>query len=410
MKNCHVRFTDSLWDTGSITKMAAKKVLFMIADGIPADVIENVPITNINKIRKIGSYTRVYVGGDNGTYTETPTISAPCYMDLLTGTWGNKHNVSDNNSTHPNYHYRNIFRLFKEEQPDKKIAIFSQWIINRIKLVGEGLPEAGNIMFDYKFDGYDLDEVAYPHDPEEIYIYNIDHRVTYEASICVKTNGPDLSWVYLDNTDAIGHRFGDSEYFNQAVLNLDNEVEQIWAAIEYRIKYYKEDWLFILTTDHGRDSITGKKHGKQSLRERTTWIVTNIHQTNSYFHDFEPTIVDILPTIARFVNLTVPLETQRELDGVPLIGKVSLIKPDVSLDGDTLRVRWKALDTTGNVKVWLSTTNLYMYGMTDDYKLVKTIPIDKEEAIIDVKLYLSKFYKIVLEGQYNMVNRWVFRS
>jgi hypothetical protein len=30
------------------------------------------------------------------------------------------------------------------------------------------------------------------------------------------------------------------------------------------MKYHKEDWLFIITTDHGRDSINGKNHGGQS--------------------------------------------------------------------------------------------------------------------------------------------------
>jgi predicted AlkP superfamily pyrophosphatase or phosphodiesterase len=103
----------------------AKKVLFIIVDGIPADVIENVSAINIKNIQEIGAYTRAYVGGDKGTYTQTATISSPGYMSLLTGTWGNKHNVYDNYVKSPNYHYKNIFRLVKEQQSDKTIGIFS---------------------------------------------------------------------------------------------------------------------------------------------------------------------------------------------------------------------------------------------------------------------------------------------
>ncbi|CAF3641480.1 unnamed protein product [Rotaria sordida] len=40
----------------------------------------------MKKIQKIVSYTRAYVGGDNGPYTQPPPILAPDYMNLLTKT------------------------------------------------------------------------------------------------------------------------------------------------------------------------------------------------------------------------------------------------------------------------------------------------------------------------------------
>jgi predicted AlkP superfamily pyrophosphatase or phosphodiesterase len=385
---------------------AAKKVLFIIVDGIPADVLENATIPNM---KKIGKYKRAYTGGDIGSYTETVTISAPGYMNLITGTWGNKHNVYDNSVKNPNYNYKNIFRLLKEQQSDKKIGIFSTWTDNRVKLIGEGLSKAGNITFDYKFDGYELDLITYPHDPSDLYIQHIDQRVVNETSICIKNDAPDLSWVYLQYTDDIGHEYGDSKEFYEAINDLDQQIGRIYESIEYRIKYHQEDWLFVITTDHGRDQITGKEHGEQSERERTTWIVTNNQETNTYFQDYIPAIVDILPTMARFMNIEIPLRSARELDGVPFIGKVSLAKPTLSLSGDNLTITWKTLDNTGNVKVWLSTTNLFKDGLTDDYKLIGTGPVENEMAVFNLRDYPSKFYKIVLEGQYNMVNRWVFR-
>ncbi|CAF4058582.1 unnamed protein product, partial [Rotaria sp. Silwood2] len=388
----------------------SRKVLFIIVDGIPADIIEKISIPNMKKIQELGSFTRAYVGGENGTYSQTPAISAPGYMNLLTGTWANKHNVYDNEMENPNYHYKNIFRLLKEQYSDKKIAIFSTWTDNRIKLIGDGVATAGNIIFDYKFDGYEFDNITYPHDLDDHYIFDIDECVTNETFACIKIYGPDLSWVYLQYTDDVAHQFGDSEQFNQAVKNADHQIGRIWEVINYRMKHNQEDWLFIITTDHGRDSITGKEHDYQSDRERTTWIITNSQQMNSYFHDFEPAIVDIYPTIARWIGLNILIESKRELDGVPLIGKVSLIKPNIKLHDVTLNISWTVLDPVGIVKMWLSTTNLFKDGMTDSYYLVRTVPINEKMIIVDIQKYPSNFYKVVLEGQYNTMNRWIIRS
>ena len=88
-----------------------RKAVFILLDGIPADVIERVPTPALDEIAAVGGYTRAHVGGELGGRTETPTISAPGYMSLLTGTWANKHNVRGNSNQSPNYAYWNLFRI-----------------------------------------------------------------------------------------------------------------------------------------------------------------------------------------------------------------------------------------------------------------------------------------------------------
>ncbi|MFD1875470.1 alkaline phosphatase family protein [Hymenobacter bucti] len=389
----------------------ARKVVFIIADGIPADVIEKANTPNIRKVIAGGVYLPAHVGGDLGAYTQTPTISAPGYMDLLTGTWGYKHNVWDNAVKAPNYQYKNIFRLLKEARPTSKIGIFSTWLDNRTKLVGEGLPAAGNVKFDYHADGYELDTVAFPHDKGSLYTHTIDDKVVAEAAKCLQDNGPDLSWVYLEHTDDMGHRHGDSPEQIRALGYVDEQVGRIWAVLQERTRRYPEDWLLVLTTDHGRDATTGRNHGGQSARERATWLVLSDKSTNAYARRQPVAIVDVLPTIARFMQLPLPEATQRELDGVPLIGPVSVAQPKVAATPDSLRLTWTALGTKPEkVKVWATTTNQFKTGGPDTYRLLATVPLARQHLALDRKKVAPAGYeivKIVLEGEHNTVNCWL---
>ena len=155
----------------------SSKVVFVIVDGIPADVVERVPTPAIDAIAAVGGYGRATVGGPIGEPGETPTISAPGYMSLITGTWANKHNVYKNYGISPDYRYWNLFRLVRSEKPELQLAIFSTWTDNRKILLGEGLAEGGNWRFDMAVDGLEKDEVRFPPQPLDAHIADIEDRV-----------------------------------------------------------------------------------------------------------------------------------------------------------------------------------------------------------------------------------------
>jgi predicted AlkP superfamily pyrophosphatase or phosphodiesterase len=253
------------------------KVLFVIVDGIPADVLENTATPVLDAISGETGYTRSYVGGAVGEASESPTISAVGYNHLLTGTWSNKHNVWGNDIVAPNYDYWDIFRIAKEHDASLQTAIFSTWTDNRTKLIGDGLDAAGG-----------------------------------------KNHGPDLSWVYLQYTDDVSHGYGDGPEFTAAVQMMDVMMGEIWSAVQHRQSSFNEDWLVIVTTDHGRDAETGSDHGGQTDRERTTWIVTNSQNLNERFAA-TPAIVDILPSIAAHMKLDMPADIREQLDGQSFI-------------------------------------------------------------------------------------------
>jgi predicted AlkP superfamily pyrophosphatase or phosphodiesterase len=390
----------------AVAQEKSKKALFIILDGIATDVLERVNTPYMDMISTEGAYTRAYLGGKKGGYSETPTISAVGYNSLLTGTWANKHNVWDNDIEAPNYHYWTIFRFFKNQYPDKQTAIFSTWLDNRIKLVGEGLPETGRLKMDYTFDGLELDTLSFPHQ-DPFYIQKIDEKVTAQAAYTLKENGPDLTWVYLQFTDNTGHDYGDSPENDRAVEIIDRQVGEIYASVKYREQHYNEDWLVFVTTDHGRKAVDGKGHGGQSEREKTIWIVTNLKKPNRYFYSSRPAIVDLLPTLADHLQIDIPREQRMELDGITLLKDISISHPEAFIQGNELVVSWEPHQNNEQVKVWVTETNNFnTSGQAEDYKLAGEVDILERQLVYPLKKKGS-FYKVVVEGKHNMVNRWV---
>ena len=129
-------------------------------------------------------------------------------------------------------------------------------------------------------------------------------------------NDPDAMWVYIHQPDAAGHGFEFSPHepeYMQAVENFDRHVGRIIEAVENRPAYDQEDWIIVITTDHGG---YGTRHGgghdiPEILHGFLLVSGDSVHNRISPRQSY---IVDAVPTILKHLGI----ERDPELDGEPL--------------------------------------------------------------------------------------------
>ena len=384
-----------------------RKTIYVVVDGIPADYIERVHPKTIFDIASKGNYARAFTGGEVGAYSQTPTISAIGYMNILTGTWLNKHNVNGNSNLKPNYNYWSIFRIAKEQKKDYKTALFSSWVDNRKVLIGTGKPETNNLKIDYVYDGYDLDSTRFAPKPHHLQIFDIDSVVAMKAADCVRSEAPDLSWVYLWYTDSGFHLFGDGSFMDKYVNKTDELIKPIWDAVRYREKNFDEEWMVIITTDHGRDE-SGPHHGGQAQRERSCWISTNIKGVNPHFQTSNLALTDINPSICEFMGFELPEKISFEQDGVPFVGKIDIDNLRTAPYANNVTLEWDSYSSREKAEIYVATTNNFREGGEDDWIKLAEVPAKSNRYMVDLnRIPSSKFYKFIVKTSNNSIGRWL---
>jgi hypothetical protein len=167
--------------------------------------------------------------------------------------------------------------------------------------------------------------------------------------------------------------------------------------------------LIIITTDHGRKAEDGKDHGGQSDREREIWMVTNAQELNPYFENYTPATVDILPTIARFLEIDLPENVVKEIDGVPIIGEISIGKVKAEIQEEEVVLTWLPMESTGMVSISYAKTDLFgLGGIVDNYLKIGETELVLAEFRISLKDLPTGKLKFWIQGAKNGSGVWVF--
>ncbi|MFI2758181.1 alkaline phosphatase family protein [Streptomyces echinatus] len=288
------------------------KVLVIGLDGALLSRIKDADAPNLDALTAAG------LTAPSSIYANplAPTLSGPGWSTIITGVWPDKHNVKDNNFTGARFtQYPDFLTRAETARPALSTYAVASW----------------NPITDTVFSAKVDTRVSTPG-------AEYDTGTTSRAVARLRDGDPDAVFVHLDNIDHAGHSYGAaSPQYLDAIHGADAQVGQIVAAVKARPAYSAEDWLIMVTADHGHTDTGG--HGGSTLQERQTFLIATGPTLAPGSVRYDVKMPDV--AASALAHLGIAIDPAWDLDGRP----VQQPAPD---DFDTLRgVLRSRADETG---------------------------------------------------------------
>ena len=269
------------------------KVLLIGLDGIRIDILAQANTPNIDALAEAGLFS-------DEAWTGEETVSGPGWSSMVIGVWADKHGVHNNDFTENAYDQYPDF-LTRLEQVD---PAFNTFAVLDWPPLGEQV-DGGPLLSD-------AIDVKVTFDGEELG-YDVADSLSIAAAIEYLTNAdPDAAFIYLGYIDIVGHDTSSLDpLYLAAIEAADVQVGQLVAAVRARASYQNENWLILMSTDHGRSDNGG--HGGQSLEERTIFYLASGSSVMESDQPDGPFIVDI--AVTALDHLGVAIDPAWGLDG-----------------------------------------------------------------------------------------------
>ena len=269
-----------------------KKLLFIGIDGVRVDVLEDVSTPHLDSLALQGWISQA-------SQSDAPTVSGPMWSSLLTGVWPPKHGVMGNDFTGNRYDLYPDF-LTRLEGIDTTFSTLSVTDWPPLSQPVDGGPLLGENIDDKVF--FNGDELGYR---------SADELSVLAAVEYLENRNIDAAFVYLGNPDVVGHETSSlSAEYRRSIAEADGQVGQLVQAIRQRPSFETEDWLILVSTDHGRRDDGG--HGGTSLLETTTFYIASGTAANAKPPE---SISPVDVAVTALAHLGIEADVSWDLDG-----------------------------------------------------------------------------------------------
>jgi len=287
------RAVDGVWRCAPDAPPPVPKVLLIGIDGVRPDVLAEVATPNIDALATAGSFT-------DRARTGYPSVSGPGWSSMLNGAWPEKHGVTDNDFTGKRYDlYPDFLTRIEQVRPELTTFAVADWL--PLVWAEDGMPTISDAVDErHALDGY---ETGWPEGDAQ----SVDLTVRSLGG-----PGVDALFVYLGNPDEVSHETdGIGVEYREAIAQADAQVGRLVAAVRARPTFAQEDWLILMSTDHGRLADGG--HGGDTPEERTIFFLASGPSALVGTPADTVFIVDV--PVTALAHLGIPADPSWHLDG-----------------------------------------------------------------------------------------------
>jgi len=244
--------------SGVNNDFGGKRVLVIGIDGVRPDSLIEANTPNIDALMAKGIITyNAYAGGNLGTASQQATSSGPGWSSIATGVWVDKHKVSSNAFSVDDFaNYPHFMRRIREGYPNAHLSSIIVW----------------NQIDDHIVEKSKSNNVEFLNVRKDV---SSDQAASNEAVLVMQNANPDAMFIHYDDVDHAGHASGYSKTntaYTGAITGVDTYIGEVITAMKARPNYATEDWMVIITTDHGG---INNGHGGQSVDERTIFLLAS---------------------------------------------------------------------------------------------------------------------------------------
>ena len=221
---------------------------------------------------------------------------------MLTGVWPEKHSVVGNSMEGNRFDtYPHFFSRLKDCAPAMRTASVAQWAPLHTKLAR-------------------LTDISTS--------YRTSVEVVDAARRMLSSGLADVMFVHIDDVDAAGHRHGytpDSPDYLAAIAGVDGQIGTLLGEVEKRKEDNDEDWLVIVSTDHGGSATKPAdavkfRHGDDIPEHRTIFLIVSGSGVERGEMKQPSVSVDVPPTVLGHLGVAVRPEWgwEGKAVGIPL--------------------------------------------------------------------------------------------
>ena len=260
-----------------------KKVLLIGLDGVRVDIMAAVYTPVIDSLAAAGFFS-------DEAKTRVRTVSGPGWSSMTIGARTDKHLVDGNDFEGNDYAtYPDFLTRIERERPELNTLAVSDW-------PPLGTTDSGGPLFS---DAIDV-RITFDGEADG---YRYADSLSVEAAVReLRDTDVDAAFVYLGDIDVVAHETNSrSPQYKAAIEWADIRVGLLLQAVLERPTYGEEDWLILVSTDHGRNDAGG--HGGNSPSETTIFFLASGSSVEPGTTECPPEIVDVAVTALAHMGL-----------------------------------------------------------------------------------------------------------